>query len=171
MISNSSVIIHFTKLAKLSLLKELYRKILIPKAVYVEIFEKPKFPPSETLLIENALREGWIEVRSVKENNKSLVNSLKRSLGEGEAEALVLCLQEDEKTLLSSDKKVMNFAADLGIMWKSSLGILLEALIHDKISVEEYISLVLRYEEIAWVSKEVIHEFLEVGKRLKKPHR
>lgn len=168
MISNSSVIIHFTKLTKLSLLKELYQNILIPKAVYIEIFEKPRFPPSEVLLIENGLRDGWIEVRSIRENHQSLANSLKRSLGEGEAEALTLCVQENEKTLLSSDRKVMNFAADLGINWKSTLGILLEALIQDKISLEEYISLVLKYEEIAWVSKEVIHEYLEIGKKLKK---
>jgi len=168
MISNSSTIIHLTKLTKLSLMKELYQKILIPKAVHREIFEKPKFPPSEILFIENALREGWIEVRSIKENHQSLVNSLKRVLGEGEAEALALCIQEKEKTLLSSDRKVMHFAEDLKIEWKSTLGILLEALILNKLTLEEYTSLILKYEEVGWVSKGVIHEYLEIGKKLKK---
>lgn len=168
MISNSSIIIHLTKLARLSLLKELFQKILIPKAVHHEIFEKPRFPPSEIVFIENALREGWIEVRSIKMDYQSLVNSLKRTLGEGEAEALALCIQEKEKTLLCSDRKVMHFADDLGIEWKSTLGILLDALILNKVTLEEYTSLVLKYEEVVWVSKGVIHEYLEIGKKLKK---
>jgi len=168
MISNASVIIHFIRLARFSLLKELYGKILIPRAVHREIFEKPRFPPSEILFIEDALREGWVEVRSIREGHKGLAENLRRSLGEGEAEALTLCIQENEKTLLCSDRKVMHFADDLGINWKSTLGVLLEALILNKISPESYESLVIRYEEVAWVSKEVIHEYLEIGKRLKK---
>lgn len=168
MISNSSVIIHLTKLARLSLLKELYQKILIPKAVHHEIFEKPQFPPSEILFIENALREGWIEVRSIKKDHQSLVDSLKMALGKGEAEALSLCIQEKEKTILCSDRKVIHFADDLGIECKSTLGILLAALILNKVTLEEYTSLVLKYEEIAWVSKGVIHEYLEIAKKLKK---
>lgn len=168
MISNSSTIIHLTKLARLSLLKELYQKISIPKAVHREIFEKPMFPPSEILFIENALREGWVEVLSIKEDYRSLVDSLKRALGEGEAEALALCIQKNEKTLLCSDRKVIHFADDLGIEWESTLGILLEALILNKLTQEEYTSLVLKYEEVAWVSKGVIHEYLEIGKNLKK---
>jgi predicted nucleic acid-binding protein len=167
MISNSTTVIHLVKLGRLSLLRELYQRILIPKAVHAEIFEKPVFPPSEILFLENALREGWIEVRSIKEKYQGLLESLKKSLGEGEAEALVLCIQEKEKTILCSDRKVMYFADDSGIEWKSTLGILLEALILNKVTLEEYISLVLKYEEIAWVSKAVIHEYLEMGKKLK----
>ncbi|MCS4540925.1 MAG: hypothetical protein HY929_01170 [Euryarchaeota archaeon] len=168
MISNSSVIIHFAKLAKLSLLKELYKKILIPKAVYHEIFEKPKVKPSEILFIENALEEGWMEISSIEKKYRNLVVSLAKSLGEGEAEALVLCIQKNEKVFLCADKKAWHFAEDLKINWKSTLGILLEALILNKISFEEYTTLVLRYEEIAWVSKEIIHEYIEIGKKIKK---
>jgi len=83
-VSNSSILIHLSRIGKLWLLKEIFGKVVIPKAVYKECIVEGKTGSDEIKSSE------WIEVREIRDLNLKKV--LQMLLDEGEAEAIVLAL-------------------------------------------------------------------------------
>ena len=77
-VSNSSILIHLSRIGRLKLLKEIFGKIIVPKAVYDECTVENKAGSEE---IKNAK---WIEIREIEDQNLKRV--LRTLLDEGEAE-------------------------------------------------------------------------------------
>ena len=97
-ISNTSPIIYFARISKLSLLKEIYNTIYIPLAVWNELMtplllKKEKIPPD--IKHEIAAKEaGWLIVKDPeKEENLEIALSLSTELGRGEAYAIALSVE------------------------------------------------------------------------------
>lgn len=113
-VSDASPIIVLLKTNKLSILKELFEKVIIPKAVYKEItvkeYEKTIFNKIE-----------WIETRSIR--NTGLLVLLEKLVDRGEAEAIVLA-QELKTTLLLDDAKARKHAKLLNINIIGTLGVI-----------------------------------------------
>ncbi len=86
-VSNSSPLIHLTKIGKLNLLKKFFKMVLIPEAVYIECIVEGK-NREDANLIKNA---DWIKVEKIKDDN--LVRLLYSELDRGESEAIVLALE------------------------------------------------------------------------------
>jgi predicted nucleic acid-binding protein len=65
-VSDASPLINLAKVGKLHLLKELFGKVLIEEEVKREAVDRGKeeYAP-DALIIEDALREGWIEVKKI----------------------------------------------------------------------------------------------------------
>ncbi len=65
-VSDASPLINLAKVGKLHLLKDLFGKVLIEEEVKREAVDRGKeeFAP-DALIIEDALREGWIEVKKI----------------------------------------------------------------------------------------------------------
>jgi len=84
-VSNSSILIHLSRIGKLWLLKEIFGRVIIPKAVYEECTFEDKTGSKEIKDSE------WIEVRNIKDTNLKRV--LQMLLDKGEAEAIVLALE------------------------------------------------------------------------------
>lgn len=113
-VSNASPLIVLLKTKKLSILRDLFERVLIPTAVYEEITTK-EYEKS----IFNKLE--WIETRNVRD--LEMVTFLEKLVGKGEAEAIVLA-RELTTTLLVDDAKARKYAELLGVEVVGTLGLL-----------------------------------------------
>lgn len=116
-VSNASPLIVLLKINKLSILKELFRKIIISVAVYNEITTKEP----DKLIFDKI---GWIKTRSV--TNIEMTALLEKLIDRGEAEAIVLA-KELKVTLLIDDAKARKYAKLLNIEVMGTLGLLKKA--------------------------------------------
>ena len=113
-ISDASPLIVLLKTNKLSILKELFEKIIVPEAVHKEITAK-----EHEKTIFNKIE--WIETRSIR--NTDLTTLLEKLIDRGEAEAIVLA-KEQKATLLIDDAKARKYAKLLNINIIGTLGLL-----------------------------------------------
>lgn len=98
---NSSVIIALSTLGHLNKLKQIFKEILIAKAVYEEICIKGRGLIGERELLE-AVKNNIIIVKDVK--NRLLVNALLDPLAMGEAETITLASEEKADHIVMDDK-------------------------------------------------------------------
>lgn len=98
---NSSVIIALSMLGYLDKLKQIFKEILIAKAVYEEICIKGRGLIGERELLE-AVKNNIIIVKDVK--NRLLVNALLDPLAMGEAETITLASEEKADYIVIDDK-------------------------------------------------------------------
>ena len=98
---NSSVIIALSTLGYLNKLKQIFKEILIAKAVYEEICIKGHGLIGERELLE-AVKNNIIIVKDVK--NRLLVNALVDPLAMGEAETITLASEERADYTVIDDK-------------------------------------------------------------------
>lgn len=158
-ISNSSPLIHLTRLGKINYLFKLVKHINIPKAVYDEVVVKGKLKNySEAFTIESFIKEEKIVVT----NLNSFDESFYPPLGRGELEALELAKQKNE-LLLIDEKKSRNLAQILQIEHQTTIATIFELLISQNIDFSEYKSNLKNYAENSWVSADVIQEYIEKG--------
>lgn len=109
-IANSSCLIALEGIGQLELLQKIYGEILIPEAVRTEF--RSNLP-------------GWIRIGQMQDSR--LVRALLLDLGPGEAEVIVLGLEQAPCTLILDDKKARRFAGELGLTFTGTVGILLKA--------------------------------------------
>lgn len=145
-VSNSSSIIFIAKLDIFNLAKNVFSKIIIPKAVIKELFEK-KSPENEIIKRElnNFLIEN--EVKNIKDF----------SLDEGEKEAISLCLEKNIQIFLSDDKKARNYAKSLEIEVLGTLGVLLFNLKEQKIDKKEFLILLNKLVDVGYYISPAIY--------------
>ena len=98
---NSSVIIALSTLGYLNKLKQIFKEILIAKAVYEEICIRGRGLIGERELLE-AVKNNIIIVKDVK--NRLLVNALIDPLAMGEAETITLASEEKADHIVIDDK-------------------------------------------------------------------
>ncbi|MDB9309143.1 DUF3368 domain-containing protein [Aphanizomenon sp. CS-733/32] len=120
-VSNTSPISSLAKIDQLSLLEDIYVRIIIPEAVYNELTD---IRAGEK--VNNALKNAnWIEIRSV--INKQSVRKLELNLDQGEAEAIILAVELNANQLLIDERLGRREAVKLGLSLTGILGMLLIA--------------------------------------------
>jgi uncharacterized protein len=120
-ISDASPIISLSAVGQLSLLQQLYGKILIPESVGREITEGGSGQPGA----DDLRTADWIEIRPV--GDSFLVRLLDGELDRGEAEAIALALELRADVLLADERRARRIAARLGLSVVGVLGVLIEA--------------------------------------------
>ena len=118
-ISNSTPLIAFIKKNELTLLKNLFDEIIIPRAVYNEIINIPKSLDQEKKVLDEEINKNWILIKDIE-----VLKFPELNLGRGETEALNLCLNLNNPLLLIDEKKSRNIAKSLNIDILGTLGIL-----------------------------------------------
>ena len=113
-VSDASPLIVLLKTNKLSILKELFEKIIVPTTVYKEITAKKQ----EKIIFDKI---EWIETRNIK--NTEINAFLEKLIDKGEAEAIILA-RELKTSLLIDDAKARKYAKLLNIEVIGTLGIL-----------------------------------------------
>lgn len=166
-ISDSSPLILSSKLDRLDLLEELYSEVWIPPEVHREVVERGKDEGyADALLVERAVNK-FITIKELKGKHLKKAKELKGIYGSGESEAVALALQEDADLILADNLEVRKLSESKGIHWRSTPGILLEALKAELINLPEYEKLIQKLSTHAWISGEVVSEFLKAGFDLK----
>lgn len=123
-VSNSSPLIGLAAINQFDLLKPLYQKIYIPKAVYKEVVVSGKGEPGSNET-RRVLKENWIKIKEVKD--ELAVKTLTKSLDDGEAEAIILAKEIAADTILLDDPQARTMAAFIGLEIIGVVGILLLA--------------------------------------------
>lgn len=122
-ISDTSAITNLAAIQHLDLLSQLYNRVTIPEAVYLEL-AKIEPPVPGTLEVQTV---PWIKVRQVL--NREVVERLRveAKLDPGESEAIALALELNADLLLIDERRGRAEANRLGVRITGLLGILVEA--------------------------------------------
>lgn len=153
-ISNTTPIISLCSVGYEFILKELFRKIVIPQAVDIELRSLDK-PGSHFSHLE------WVEVVSVQ--NEDFVMFLRKDIDKGEAETIALARQMNADVVIIDENVGYQIARHFGLSVVRTLSILEVAKNKRIISrirpiVEQIV------QRGRWYSKSVIEKFLgDVG--------
>ena len=98
--------------------------VAIPKAVREETCNKESF---DAFLIEKRVEDGKIKVYEVEKKDlvKKLIEDF--NLEDGEAEAIILCIERGSKILATDDKNAINACKVLKIKFTTAINILIRA--------------------------------------------
>ncbi|RKU15158.1 DUF3368 domain-containing protein [Candidatus Poribacteria bacterium] len=118
-ISNNSPLVGLLGLNLLSLLRDLYTEVWIPRKVEEEFLKKDPIVRRETL--ENS---PWIKTVDLMDPQTAAVHA---ELDDGEAEALALANEHDARLVLLDEKRGRQKAKKIGLMAKGTVGVLQEA--------------------------------------------
>ncbi len=108
-INDAGPLIALAKVDSLFIPRDLFARIRIPEAVWLECREKPG---EDSRRIEQAAREGWLEVISV-----ATGKARPQSLGTGEGEAIQLALEAGNALLLMDDRLARREAMRHGLSY------------------------------------------------------
>jgi predicted nucleic acid-binding protein len=122
-VSDTSPISALAILGRLSLMKQQFGDVLIPKGVHRELEQLTD--PIARKSIDEASREGWLRIVPCKD--KDLVATLALTLDEGEAEAIALSLEYSSCRLMIDEIEGRRVARNLKVPVVGTLGILLKA--------------------------------------------
>ncbi len=174
-ISDTSPIVFFAKLEKLTFFKDLYSTIIIPFAVWEELIfplSKPNEEiPSDIEYEIKAKDEGWLVVKNPDSYQyHEIALNLSKNLGRGEAYAIALSLELQADILLINDSEARKIAESKGIKTKWNTEVLLDALESNLIkNYQEFEVLLNKMIEIGlWIEKSLYNEVLYKAKALKK---
>lgn len=165
-VSNSSPLIHLSKLGKLGYAKRVYEFIVIPPAVRVETIERGKLDGyTDASILEELEREGWLKTIKLSSAFSRLADKLSDIVGEGESEAIALAVEQDER-LFIDDLKGRRVAELHGIETTTTLGVIFELLAKGALAKTDYVRNVRNYGSQGWISGEIIEEFVRRGEDL-----
>ena len=120
-IVNSTPLIALCHVNKLSVLKQLYGEITIPKAVYDEISVKSDSVCKKE--VDESLE--WIHIQNIK--NDMAKAMFKSQLHEGEVEVMILAMEQQADVVIIDDQNAKKYAKYLNLPVTGTLGILIKA--------------------------------------------
>lgn len=148
-ISDASPIICFIKIDRLTILHQLFGRLIIPPAVWNEINQL-----SELGYDLNLFRNSdWIEIRDAQ--NHAMVEKLRQSLDRGESEAIALASELHPDYLLIDERLGTLTARNLGIHTIGVIGIIIRAKDQELIPLGKPILDKLRTEGRFWISEKL----------------
>jgi len=121
LVSDTTAITHLAKIGALHLVHQLYMKIYIPEAVYLELTAHGNRVPGA----KEVASYPWIKTQKVK--NVEKVRSLSKFLDPGESEAIVLAKEIMADLLIIDEKIGRVHAKAAGLNITGMIGILLLA--------------------------------------------
>ncbi|HHT9122233.1 MAG TPA: DUF3368 domain-containing protein [Candidatus Wunengus sp. YC63] len=117
---DTNIIIDFSKINHLYLLKDIFKNVIIASEVEEELLAGEEKITKE-LDIKKAINE-WIKVKMVE--NKLALESLKIHIGAGEAASIILYMETNADLLAINDLKARGVASAMGVKIIGTLGIL-----------------------------------------------
>ena len=122
-VSNTSPILNLAVIDRLSLIREQFTTVAIPKGVLKELRVGENLPGSKKIL--DALVAKWLQVEEIQDS--AMLRILKRELDAGEAEAIAPAAETSAHWILLDESEARRIAKDLGLKVTGVLGILLRA--------------------------------------------
>ena len=148
-VADSSPLIGLCRIGMLHLLRETFEQVIVPEAVWREITSDD----ASKVGVQDLLEASWIERRFV--TDVRLVHLLRKDLGPGESEAIVLA-REIEADFIFMDERLGRSAAHrLGLRCVGLIGFLIEAKRRGLITDASEAANLLREKAGFWVSQEL----------------
>lgn len=117
---NSTPLIVLCGIGKLELLRELYRELLIPVAVYQEVTAV-----RDSACMQIMAQRNWIHVEKIQ--NETEKKMYRAKLHAGEVEVMILAQEQKADLVIIDDNAAKKTAKYLGLTVTGSLGVLLKA--------------------------------------------
>ena len=162
-VSNTSPILNLAIIDRLSLIREQFTTVTIPKGVLEELRVGENLPGSKKIL--DALDAKWLQVEEVQDS--AMLRILKRELDAGEAETIALALENSAKWVLLDESEARRIAKDLGLRITGVLGILLRACRQERIPSLRAEMEHLREKAGFYISDHLFEELLNQGDSFK----
>lgn len=153
-VSNTTPIISLLKIGELSILKDLYQRIIVPKEVFNEI----ENGNNKSYYI-NLLEIDWIEIKEIKDE-KSLSYFL--DLDKGEAETIILANEINADLVIIDEKLGRYHAIHANLKVTGTLGILLKAKKQGKIKSVKNLLSELKDKGI-WLNDKLVERVIELA--------
>ena len=123
-VSDTSPLSCLASIQRLDLLAEQFGRVYVPPAVKIEAMRHPNPGASDSL--DEGFDKGWIVEDSTTEL-LPLILFLKRTLDQGESEAISLAVNRHAEILLIDEREGREAARGLGVRLTGTLGILMRA--------------------------------------------
>jgi predicted nucleic acid-binding protein len=150
-VSNTTPIISLSSIGKIEILRDLFKTIIIPQAVYDEIKAKRGYG-------YNSVDSSFIKIQSIQDRKNKLLLSNKLDLGE--AETIVLAKEIQADNVIIDENIGYRVAIDYDLNVFRTLSILLKAK-EEKIITEVKPLIEDMISNGRWYSKNVYYSFLE----------
>ena len=122
-VSDTTPIITLIKMGHLDILKQLYGKVLIPNAVYMELTGNEKFVTEASQVIDS----DFLEVEEVDNEVAVMILQEVSGLDAGESEAIVMANSRKADLLVMDEHKGRGVAKKMGLPITGTIGLLLKA--------------------------------------------
>ena len=130
-VSNATPLIYLARLGKLHLLRDMFTQVQIPPEVKIETVERGKTKGySDAYVIEQALNDGWLISSPLTTENTKKSEALAQMTGIdiGEAQAIILTKQKNEKVVLIDQTNAREVTRHLGLSPRGTIFIILTAI-------------------------------------------
>ena len=164
-VADSSVLIGLVRIARLGLLRKLYRGVLIPQSVNDEVVvEGKRLHKAGVQEIETAIKAGWIKVVSLaeKQANVAVTYRARGGIGTGEAEAIALAKSRRLPVILD-DRYARELANAVGLEFQGTGAVLLEAYLKRLLTKKEFMESLRDLGKVMWLSPDVVAELLRLA--------
>jgi len=156
-VSNAGPLIHLAKIGRINLLKEIFNKIIIPRAVKVEVIDKGKEKGKPDAFLIDAI--DWIKVMDDPADADQLAERV--GIHRGEACAILLAKSLNVPVLLD-DSDARKFALGLGLEVVGSVGVIIRAVRLGVISKEDGLKDLEKLANVMWLSVNVYEKARKV---------
>ncbi len=120
-VSNASPLVALIDINQSALLPQLYGQVLVPEAVWQEVFERGGDYPQR----KEIAQASWLERRVVVDTLTA--RALQENLDMGEAEAITLAVEVKADLLLMDERLGRRTAQHMGLKVTGVIGVLIEA--------------------------------------------
>jgi predicted nucleic acid-binding protein len=152
-VSDTSPVLSLARIGRLELLQLLYQRVLIPEAVFEELMAVPRSPDDVDFAAVP-----WLVV--AKPNDRRRVDQLCVDLDRGEAEAIVLALEQHADLLLVDERRGRRTAHAEGLVITGLLGVVAQAKRHGLIDAAKPVLDELIQRARFWIGPALYSEVL-----------
>jgi len=149
-VADSSPLIGLCRIGMLHLLQEIFEQVIVPEAVWREIASDDASKAG----VQELQGASWIERRSV--TDVRLVHLLRKDLGPGESEAIVLAREIAADFIFMDERLGRSAAQRLGLRCVGLVGFLIEGKRRGLIADASGTANLLREKAGFWVSHELL---------------
>ena len=122
-VADSGPLIGLARIGRLNLLRKLFGAVAIPPQVFQELKLSSERPGTKAIL--KAIDSGWIKLEKIKDPYKS--RRLPLLVDAGEADAILLALEQNARVLIIDDKRGRRTAKNLKLPLLGIGGVLIAA--------------------------------------------
>ena len=155
-VSNAGPLIHLTKIGRLNLLKELFKSVVIPNTVKIEVVDRGKEKgAADAFLIENEVGKWIVAEEDINDRVKEIAKRAGIEMGEAIA---IMFAKEKGFPALIDDSAARRFAIGLGLEVIGSIGVLIKATKAGIITKEEALDGLEKLAKVMWLSVDVYED-------------